>query len=812
MVKGPGRELGRNAAANGEVIGLDNAINSRGLPQGEQIVGLLGFEASSIQDSASFQLQQENAPREPEQLTAASTAQELLDEQLHTPSPTIGHDASAEAFAGLLNKTLTPKPTAGTSSLVEEASSGQSTLPQPQLGKRKRGRAMSTTASSKRRTDPAGDMNSDTGARSSVVGKSSSTEKAPSAAGRLKRPAYIYILAKDKHSRPASARPDIYDVQDSPEKHYPSERLSHLEAKAGGSKVKANAKQLQGDTMEGSPGGVIEDVVGENGQSGTANEERIVTRVTGNEQKAGGRSGKVKKSNRSSKYDCIVKADAPTKNASKSSSGNKSKQAKDPETAEMEAANTSKKRQLRSGAARSSSSRATQSKVDSNRNMAPDEVEQLPPDEQDAEDEDEAEVPASGDQPSEEVTSAIGELLGQRDLFNKIIEASKRVGIQQVKEKEVHHSLKIKTCRVKNFVKLIKQATAQHEKLANMSSEPSQEREALLDGIEETLETVQSHVADIREDKAGEKKKEMIEDIYAFGLPTCIMLLRSAFSCHACTDPIETPSLIVLLKFTGLIMKFGDTANSWVVRPDPNLTIVKPIRNSVLPRLRLMQRAFIDEYRRRMTEEKREHQERLVEENSRTAEEEEDRGAAEQNRMIRERRREISEDLAKKMKLYDYRARYAQRFPNASQSHNQRNTTDARDIEDAEVEEEGYVSINSLDNPIDRVNIFGRRDGDRGASHTTPDEESVEHGSRKLGNIAGWEELEMAALIDGLMEFSGSNRYHLLLNSYGKIGQPLQFRNFDEVVKKAKELKISLESIVDQHPEKGPLAQWTLEI
>ncbi|KAI9702893.1 MAG: hypothetical protein M1836_008107 [Candelina mexicana] len=402
-------------------------------------------------------------------------------------------------------------------------------------------------------------------------------------------------------------------------------------------------------------------------------------------------------------------------------------------------------------------------------------------------DEDEDEEGQSGDTEESDGESdvsvsslgvAVEGLFGQADNFRTIREALRRVGIQKKKDRMIKHKIELSTKEVKGIVKLTAEAIELCTELESIGAEAQEEEiKTLWRKYRRRIFEVKEDVGHITHERAGTKSQAMIEDIYAHAIPKLVQLLVVLVRSHGDAERVESTLLMDDIRAMDIILQLGEKASKWGVRPDPDLTIVKPIVIDVIPCIRTIRMAFHKEMRKRK-EDIRNEELRRDRERAERKREIEAQHRAEQHRLDVEcSRKNVHEGATRAIMTTDYQSKYRQTRDKASSS-------------------QAIHSNADVVRPI------------------TPTDKSV------------WSDDEDFALLEGLIRFTEEDRYRRIVHAYGNRRVPLADRNLgesnairdrrlakrslDEIIERARELKSGFEDYSRKYKE--PLADWMLSI
>ena len=204
--------------------------------------------------------------------------------------------------------------------------------------------------------------------------------------------------------------------------------------------------------------------------------------------------------------------------------------------------------------------------------------------------------------PSESDVGAVV-LFGQSRGWETVLNGARTVGVSYLKGKEVREKPGLATKVVKGLVDTIKDAVNLYRQLASqfqsgMSDEDIQMAEERLASMnQEIFEGVQ----DLSEENAGNKKGEVIQDIYAHAIPNLIYWLKAAMKCRSEQYGQEDDILVLqeVIRLQDLILHLCQKARQWKTKPLTDRPITKSTSQEIGPYLRDIRKAFQQELERR---------------------------------------------------------------------------------------------------------------------------------------------------------------------------------------------------------------------
>ena len=204
--------------------------------------------------------------------------------------------------------------------------------------------------------------------------------------------------------------------------------------------------------------------------------------------------------------------------------------------------------------------------------------------------------------PSESDVGAVV-LFGQSRGWETVLNGARTVGVSYLKGKEVREKPGLATNVVKRLVDTIKDAVNLYKQVGSryqsgMSDEGIQMAEERLASMnQEIFEEVQ----DLSEENSGNKKGEVIQDIYAHAIPNLIYWLKAAMKCRSEQYGQEDDILVLqeVIRLQDLILHLCQKARQWKTKPLTDRPITKSTSQEIGPYLRDIRKAFQQELERR---------------------------------------------------------------------------------------------------------------------------------------------------------------------------------------------------------------------
>ncbi|KAI9791007.1 MAG: hypothetical protein M1816_004574 [Peltula sp. TS41687] len=365
--------------------------------------------------------------------------------------------------------------------------------------------------------------------------------------------------------------------------------------------------------------------------------------------------------------------------------------------------------------------------------------------------------------------------------IKEIKTALQSIGLQTREGSITKHQLYLKSRSVKDLVDLVRQTKDKYRDLAGVAPE---ELEASMDPLDDCLDTIEEKINGINEAEAKNDKQRSstVVELYSHAIPALVRMLGVAISCCSEIEIQETAGLEHLVKIINHILLLYRKTSDWKKRPVSSLHIVKPIRQDVVPPLRKMRK----ELQKNIDKRKREASREALEAKTAIAARREE----EENR----RKRDLSEQVRRERHVLIKR----------------------------QLQERGRRQLSTQSPPKQTERREKERRDRRQARRSKPDDnnggESFERvqlfqsPGRSAKGAEEWAYSELKALVEGLECFTGPDRYQGIFDANCGPCQPLQSRNFDELVRKAKEIKADYIAQHEEHPNGRRPPDWLLSI
>lgn len=166
---------------------------------------------------------------------------------------------------------------------------------------------------------------------------------------------------------------------------------------------------------------------------------------------------------------------------------------------------------------------------------------------------------------------------------------SKRNGVVEIKKP------KLKTNAIKALLEL---SSKLKKLLIQDGDEDSSNCATLQRDIHRELKKLKSMITEIDEEDAGDKKKTLIRDMYAHGIPELVFLLNEAFLRDFDNQSIRISGLKPSQQVHNQVLILCQKALNWGAQSSTTRPIKSPTRQSIFPILRDMQTVFRSEQRK----------------------------------------------------------------------------------------------------------------------------------------------------------------------------------------------------------------------
>lgn len=245
-------------------------------------------------------------------------------------------------------------------------------------------------------------------------------------------------------------------------------------------------------------------------------------------------------------------------------------------------------------------------------------------------------VDASRLEPGEDLVGFEIELFGEDDSWATVLDGARKVGMSKIKGIPVKKKPKLETRRIRNMVALVKEVKGMYKNLSQYQENDHDGRDGLHQQLIEGLGKIRKEIKRVSERKAGNKKAEVIQDIYAHAIPHLVRLLEVALQCRTkeYSKSYDTDAIQEVIALQGDILKICHKAREWKTKPLTRRPIIKPTSHKIFPYLRDVKRAFqtVFEERKRQVELKKQ---RKANSKRRREYDEENRRRDEENERLR---------------------------------------------------------------------------------------------------------------------------------------------------------------------------------
>ncbi|KAL8860540.1 MAG: hypothetical protein Q9178_002892 [Gyalolechia marmorata] len=179
------------------------------------------------------------------------------------------------------------------------------------------------------------------------------------------------------------------------------------------------------------------------------------------------------------------------------------------------------------------------------------------------------------------------ELLGQDDKWNRIIEASRKVGVSSRKGDKTRQVPRRQTRCVKRIVRIIKAAAQLYDSTDGNESENQ---------TQEVIESLTEHIQGLSEASCQGKERKVIEDIYAHAVPNLVWLLDKALKARKTqvADRKNIAALEEIVQLQNALSTLCVKAPGWKTRPASKRPIIRPTV-TIQPLIKKMRDAFSEE-------------------------------------------------------------------------------------------------------------------------------------------------------------------------------------------------------------------------
>lgn len=377
---------------------------------------------------------------------------------------------------------------------------------------------------------------------------------------------------------------------------------------------------------------------------------------------------------------------------------------------------------------------------------------------------------------------------GQQASWERVLQSAMTVG--QSKRNGVIKSKKpkLKTNAIKALLEL---SSKLKKLLIQYGDEDSSNRATLQRDIDRKLKKLKAMITEIDEEDAGGKKKELIRDIYAHGIPQLVSLLNEAFLRDFENQSARISGLKPSQQVHDQVLILCQKALNWGAQPSTTRPIKRPTRQSIFPILRDMKIVF--EAEQRQTERAEMSKERMLAARLQLEKAQE-----------AERRRHEQYELEKDS--------FFERQKAALDMEEEQIKMLRRKFTSVEVpQSSSSAAYQYSDTPIERSEIFASRS--EGSSHPKRGNRSVRPSHDLNDTAPPWTDEEREWLMIGLQMYQGEtlsaksctawltlwassdpDRYERIIEDYGQPGEPLQHRSLDDLIQRARGEKSNVEA------------------
>lgn len=203
---------------------------------------------------------------------------------------------------------------------------------------------------------------------------------------------------------------------------------------------------------------------------------------------------------------------------------------------------------------------------------------------------------ASNTPAPKEIETGDIELFGRIDEWGIIMKGAREVGHSHLKGKTNTEKPGLATNTVKALVDTLKSATGLYNHLGSWLENGMSDEDILHteERLASTKQDIFEAVGELSEDGAGNKKSEVIQDIYAHAIPNMVFWLRAAMLCRTgrYRQEEDIASLQEIVGLQELILQLCEKARQWKAKPLTDRPIINSTARDIKPYLRDVKRAF----------------------------------------------------------------------------------------------------------------------------------------------------------------------------------------------------------------------------
>ena len=393
----------------------------------------------------------------------------------------------------------------------------------------------------------------------------------------------------------------------------------------------------------------------------------------------------------------------------------------------------------------------------------------------------------------------------QQARWNKVLESAQSVGLSErngITEKE-------KPKLVTKLIKRLIRGSSELRKvyieygtlyaLRGSMDENSMRRFIVLrDDVNVKLRNLRSSIDKIDETSVGNKRCEVIQDIYAHGIPELVFLLNEIFLCYFSTSSIRDSALRkIQWAVDRLVLNLCRKAVRWIAKPNTKRPIIRFTRQAIFPNMQHVRKIIANELRER---------ERSAERNKQRSDLERRKAIAQrrEHRRLEEFERIRDEYLDRQESELDVEEGWIELLRKKAHTGRSPRNSSSFMLSQEDTACEAHLP-EDFDTSIERVQVFGRRDDDSLRNKNTASKPIRDHSADDATPL--WSEEERTWLLIGLQiyqgtlntsslayaatlidTFSGDDRYERIMREYGKPGPKghLQDKSFDDLVQRAR--------------------------
>ena len=195
------------------------------------------------------------------------------------------------------------------------------------------------------------------------------------------------------------------------------------------------------------------------------------------------------------------------------------------------------------------------------------------------------------------------DFFGAYDAWKMVLKSAKKVGKLTKARGKDDVDLPLKTNAGKRFVKSVGKVSDVYREMASTEDRGHDERKKRQRQLSERLDHVEELVENLHEHHAAGRKESSgtIRDIYAYAIPSLVMLLREACKCRndEYSNPANTSAICEIIRIQNIAIEVCEIARASKVKPTTGRPIIKPTSQVILPYLRDVRKAFLEELQSR---------------------------------------------------------------------------------------------------------------------------------------------------------------------------------------------------------------------